>query len=232
MMNAHTDTPVLVGANHGATNLKLLARQAAAKTDRIESASRKIGVTLYSPEGKRLYLRCFEISQINFHYITVFARMKVADSEVERIEQELRTMLDSRLKRLNKALVDAEAKCTANGISQLATYDVEPLAFDAKVFSMLDRRLLELIEKVDQLMPMLETLCIDEVITPSQLLIEKSRNKNAVRGATKAIRIVRASLERKANTPTPITAPSPLAASDENSNDPVTDLVDAAAEHH
>ena len=198
-MNAHTDTPILVSTDHGATNRKLPARRAAAKTDRIESASRKVGVTLYSPECKRLYLRCFEVSQINFHYITVFARMKVADTKVERIEREMRTMLDNRLTRLNQALADAEAKCTANGISLLATYDVEPLALEARVFSMLDRRLLDLIEKVDQLMPILETLCIDEIITPSQLIIEKSKMKNAVRGAAKAVRIVRESLERRAN---------------------------------
>ena len=198
-MNSHAGIPILVSAEHSATNRKLLARQAAAKTDRIESASRKVSVTLSSPEGKRLYLRCFEITQINFHYITVFARMKVADAEVERIEQELRTMLDSRLARLNQALVDTEAKCMAHGISALATYDVEPLRFEAKVFSMLDRRLLELIEKVDQIMPMLETLCIDEAMTPSQLIIEKSRIKKAVRGTTKAARIIRATLERRAN---------------------------------
>lgn len=213
-MNSHADTPVLVSAEHSATNRKLLARQAAAKTDRIESASRKVSVTLSSPEGKRLYLRCFEITQINFHYITVFARMKVADAEVGRIEQELRTMLDSRLARLNQALVDTEAKCTAHGISALATYDVEPLRFEAKVFSMLDRRLLELIEKVDQLMPMLETLCIDEAVTPSQLLVEKSRIKKTVRGTTKVARMIRASLERRANTVLTPSAQLPAAAAD------------------
>ncbi|SFU61360.1 DUF1845 domain-containing protein [Pseudoduganella namucuonensis] len=226
-MNAQTDTPILVSTGHGATNRKLLARQSAAKTDRIESASRKVGITLCSPEGKRLYLRCFEISQINFHYITVFARMKVADTEVERIERELRTMLDSRLTRLNQALADAEAKCTANGISQLATYDVEPLAFEAKVFSMLDRRLLELIEKVDQLMPMLETLCIDEVITPSQLIIEKSKFKKTVRGAAKAARIVRGALEHRAN----LHAPVPATPEASTSTAPATSINEGAIAH-
>ena len=198
-MNSHADTPTIAIADHDATNRKLLARNVATKTEHIESASRKVPVALYSPEGKRLYLRCFEITQINFHYIIVFARMKISEQEVDKIELELRTMLDTRIARLNKALVETEAKCHAHGIASLASYDVEPLEFEAKIFSMLDRRLLELIEKVDQLMPMLETLCIDEAITPSQLIVEKSRIKNAVRGTTKAVRIIRASLERKAN---------------------------------
>lgn len=200
-MNSPANIPIIATADHDATNRKLRARNAAAKTDQIESASRKVPVTLYSPEGKRLYLRCFEITQINFHYITVFARMKISEQEVEKIELELRTMLDTRIARLNKALVETEAKCHAHGIASLASYDVEPLIIETKIFSMLDRRLLELIERVDQLMPMLETLCIDEAITPSQLLGEKSKIKRTVRGSTKAVRIVRATLERRGNPP-------------------------------
>ncbi|MES2260657.1 MAG: hypothetical protein V4724_19235 [Pseudomonadota bacterium] len=218
-MNSPAETPALAIAEHNAINRRLLARKVIAKTDHIESASRKVPVMLCSPEGKRLYLRCFEITQITFHYITVFARMKVSEQEVEKIELELRTMLDNRLARLNRALVDMEAQCAAHGITSLATYDVEPLVFDTKVFSMLDRRMLELIEKVDQLMPMLETLCIDEVLTPSQLLIEKSKFKNAVRGTTKAVRIIRVTLERHANA---ALAPAAVQASHQAEADPTS----------
>lgn len=218
-MNSHADTPAIFVADHDATNRKLLARNATAKSDQIESASRKVTITLCSPEGKRLYLRCFEITQIHFHYVTVFARMKIPEQEVARIEGELRTMLDNRIARLNQALVDAEAKCHAHGITSLASYDVEPLIFETKIFSMLDRRLLELIEKVDQLMPMLETLCIDEAMTPSQLIVEKSKIKKTVRGSTKAARLVRAALERRAN-PSPRTAAQPSATGHEEIGSP------------
>jgi hypothetical protein len=199
-MNLQAHTPTIVIADHDAANRKLLARKAAAKTDHIESASRKVAITLCSPEGKRLYLRYFEITQINFHYITVFARIKVSWQDVEKFEQELRALLDNGLTRVNQALVDTAAKCVASGVTSLATYDVEPLGFDAKVFSTLDRRLLDLIEKVDQLMPMLETLCIEEVLTPSQLIIEKLCFKKTVRGVAREAHIIRGSLERRANT--------------------------------
>jgi hypothetical protein len=215
--NSPTESSAVFDVNHGATNRRLLALKVIAKSDHIESASRKVSITLCSPEGKRLYLRCFEITQVNFHYITVFARMKVAEQEVERIEQEIRNMLENRLARANHALANMEAQCVAQNITSLATYDIEPLLFETKVFSMLDRRLLELIEKVDQLMPMLETLCIDEAITPSQLVIEKSKFKNMVRGAAKAVRIARATLQRRANTgiaSESVTAPSTTDAED------------------
>eukprot|EP01034_Spumella_vulgaris_P033252 gene33252-41030_t len=226
-MNSPAEIPSIINAEHGAINRRLLARKVITKNDHIESASRKVPVTLCSPEGKRLYLRCFEITQITFHYITVFARMKVSEQEVEKIELELRTMLDNRLARLNKALADMEAKCMAHGITSLATYDVQPLLFDTKVFSMLDRRMLELIEKVDQLMPMLETLCIDEVLTPSQLLIEKSKFKNTVRGTTKAVRIIRMAMERRANA-----ALAPATASGPNQADADSTLAHQALPPH
>lgn len=198
-MNSHAETTAIVGKDHDATNRRLLARKIVAKSDHIESASRKVPVTLYSPEAKRLYLRCFEVTQAHFHFITVFGRMKLPEQDVEKVEQDLRNMLDSRLAHLNQALVALEARCISHGITSLATYDIEPIVIETKVFSMLDRRMLELIEKLDQLMPMLETLCIDEVMTPSQLILEKSEFKLTVRGSARAAHIARATLEHRAN---------------------------------
>ena len=196
-VNSPTEAKLTIKADHGATNRKLLARQAAADLTRIESASRKISIHLSSPEGKRLYLRCFDITQMNLHFIAVFARMKLPGEDVDKVEQELRQLFDSRLAKLNQSLVDMEAKCQANGILDLATYDVEPMRIEAKVYSTLGRRLLEMIGKVDQLMPMLETLCIDEAISTSQLNIEKSRIKKNLRGVASATRMLRMGLERQ-----------------------------------
>ena len=200
-MNSPTEAKLSIKSDHGATNRKLLARQAAADLTRIESASRKISIHLSSPEGKRLYLRCFDITQMNLHFIAVFARMKLPGDEVDKVEQELRQLFDSSLARLNQSLVDIEAKCLANGITNLATYDIEPMLIEAKVYSNLGRLMLEMIEKVDQLMPMLETLCIDEAISNGQLNIEKSRIKKNVRGAASATRMLRMALEKRIAVP-------------------------------
>jgi len=197
IVNSPTEAKLTIKADHGATNRKLLARQAAADLTSIESASRKISIHLSSPEGKRLYLRCFDITQMNLHFIAVFARMKLPGEEVDKVEQELRQLFDSRLARLNQSLVDMEAKCQANGILTLATYDVQPMLVEAKVYSTLGRLLLEMIGKVDQLMPMLETLCIDEAISTGELNFEKSRIKKNVRGAASATRMIRMTLEKR-----------------------------------
>jgi len=201
IVNSPTEAKLTIKADHGATNRKLLARQAAADLTRIESASRKISIHLSSPEGKRLYLRFFDITQMNLHFIAVFARMKLPVEDVDKVEQELRQLFDSRLARINQSLVDMEAKCQANGILNLATYDVEPMLIEAKVYSTLGRLLLEMIGKVDQLMPMLETLCIDEAVSTSQLNIEKSRIKKNIRGAVSATRMLRMGLEKRIPAP-------------------------------
>jgi hypothetical protein len=97
IMNHPAPTHLIVTRDHGETNRKLLAKEGPADLTRVESASRKVNITLASPEGKRLYLRCFYVSQANFHFISVFGRMKLPAEDVDQVEQELRTMLDARI---------------------------------------------------------------------------------------------------------------------------------------
>lgn len=198
-MNHPAPTHLIVTRDHGETNRKLLAKEAAADLTRVESASRKVNITLASPEGKRLYLRCFYVSQANFHFISVFGRMKLPAEDVDKVEQELRTMLDARIALANQRIVAFEKLCHQHGITELASYDIEPLAIEAKVFSMFGRRLLELISKVDQLMPMLETLCIDEALSTSQLITEKSHIKKTVRAVTATTRALSLGLLKRIN---------------------------------
>ena len=198
-MNHPAPTHLIVTRDQGETNRKLLAKEAVADLTRVESASRKVNITLASPEGKRLYLRCFYVSQANFHFISVFARMKLPAEDVDKVEQELRTMLDARIALANQRIVAFEKLCHQHGITDLASYDIEPLAIEAKVFSMFGRRLLELISKVDQLMPMLETLCIDEVISTSELINEKSQIKKTVRAVTATTRALSLGLLKRIN---------------------------------
>lgn len=199
IMNHPAPTHLIVTRDHGETNRKLLAKEGPADLTRVESASRKVNITLASPEGKRLYLRCFYVSQANFHFISVFGRMKLPAEDVDKVEQELRTMLDARIALANQRIVAFEKLCHHHGITELASYDIEPLAVEAKVFSMFGRRLLELISKVDQLMPMLETLCIDEALSTSQLIAEKSQIKKTVRAVTATTRALSLGLLKRIN---------------------------------
>jgi hypothetical protein len=66
---------------------------------------------------------------------------------------------------------------------------VEPLTIDARVHSKCGRRYLELISKVDQLMRILETLVIDEVMSNAEMAARKAWAKRAVRAIGSAIRL-------------------------------------------
>lgn len=199
-LNSGTETrPSNTQDDHGETNVRLIAREVKADFRRVESASRKIRTVLQSPEGKRLYLRFFDAASLNMHFISVIAPINLPGAAVEAVVAKLEALVDKNTAALNEALVLAEQLCHHNGISDLATYDVEPLTIDARVHSKFGRRYLELIVKVDQLMQILETLVIDEAMANGEMAARKARAKRAVRAVGSAIRLARFELHKQIN---------------------------------
>lgn len=185
--------------DHGETNVRLLAREIRADFRRVESASRKIRTTLQSPEGKRLFLRFFNSASLNMHFISVIAPINLPASEVDAVVGRLEEMSEKGTVVLNEALVHAEQLCHRNGILDLATYDIAPLVVDARVHSKFGRHYLELICKVDQLMQILETLVIDEVMSNGEMAARKAKAKRTVRSLGSAIRLARFGLHKRIN---------------------------------
>lgn len=186
--------------DQGGINARILAKEAKTDFRRVEAASRKIPAVFGSPEVKRLFVRFFNSMQLNMHFISVMARARLPQEAVEKIESSLQEQIDKFTAEANKAIDGAEALCKANGIMNLASYDAEPLAIEAKVISKFGRRYLELMGKVDQLMPMLETLTIDEVIEIRELELRKSQFKRMVRQVAGAARNFKTGLQRRMNT--------------------------------
>lgn len=185
--------------DNGETNVRLLAREIKTDFRRVESASRKIRTTLNSPEGKRLFLRFFNSASLNMHFIAVIAPINLPSGEVEAVVAKLEELVEKSSALLNEALVHAEQLCHRNGIVDLATYDIAPLVVDARVHSKLGRHYLELICKIDQLMQILETLVIDEVMSNAEMASRKSKAKRAVRSIGSAIRQARFGLHKRIN---------------------------------
>lgn len=73
--------------DRSAINHKLLKRQSAAPLATIESAGRTVRMSLSSPEGKRLFLRFLDITQLHMHYVSKIARLSLPDPDVEAVEQ-------------------------------------------------------------------------------------------------------------------------------------------------
>ena len=193
------DGDATIRLDQGGINARILAKEAKADFRRVEAASRKIQTTLCSPEVKRQFVRHFNRMQLNMYLISVIARTKLPHAVIEEVEAALKAQLEKLHAEINEAIDGAEALCKVHGITRLATYDTEPLAIEAKVISSFGRRYLELMARVDQLMPMLETLAIDEVIEVTQLDLQKALAKKSVRQVAGAARNFAFGLRQRMN---------------------------------
>lgn len=196
---AMADGDATIRLDQGGINARILATQAKVDFRRVESASRKIQTSFYSPEVKRLFVRYLNSMQLNIYLISVIARTKLPHAVIETVEGALKERLEKLHAEVNEAIDSAEALCKVHGITRLATYDTEPLAIEVKVMSSFGRRYLELMTKVDQLMPMLETLAIDDVIEVAQLDLQKALAKKSVRQVAGVTRNFAGGLRQRMN---------------------------------
>jgi len=195
-------TPQIVRVDEGRVNERILAREAKVDYRRVEAASVKMPTRFASAEGKRLFVRVFATLQLNAHFISTMARTKLDHEEVAQAEGRLRERLDATSALLDKAIDGAEALFKAYGITVVATYDTQPLTLDVAVLSSAGRRYLELLGKVDQLMPLLQTLEIHEVITTREVDKQRAVAKRQVKGVATAARSLAAGLRKRMNAPT------------------------------
>jgi len=71
------DGDATIRLDQGGINARILAKEAKVDFRRVESASRKIQATFYSPEVKRLFVRYLNSMQLNTYLISVIARSKL-----------------------------------------------------------------------------------------------------------------------------------------------------------
>ena len=84
---------------------------------------------------------------------------------------------------------------------RVATYDTKALEIEVGVLSSSGRRYLEVLGKLDQLMPLLQTLEIHEVITTREVDKQRALVKRQVRGVATAARNFASGLRRRMNAP-------------------------------
>jgi len=114
------------------------------------------------------------------YFVSALGRTKLPHEYVEQIEQAVRNKLEEGTKELNQAIDGAELLFKNHSIESAATYDTVALEVEVGITSALGRRYFELIHKLDQLMPLLQTLEIEEVITEKQVEQQRSKFKRIV----------------------------------------------------
>ena len=189
----------IVKIDEGGVNARILAKEAKADFRRVEAASLKMPTRFTSAEGKRFFARLFNTLQLNTHFISVIARTRLDHDDVAKIEDSIRAQMDTVSESLNKAIDGAEALFKAHAITSTATYDTVPLDVEVHVLSSSGRRFLEVLGKLDQLMPLLQTLEIHEVITTQAVDIQRASLKRQVRDIANGARNFAMGLRRRMN---------------------------------
>ncbi|NTV70034.1 MAG: DUF1845 family protein [Azonexaceae bacterium] len=189
----------IVKVDEGGVNARILAKEAKADFRRVEAASLKMPTRFASAEGKRFFARLFNTLQLNTHFISVIARTRLDHDDVAKIEGTIRAQMDVVSENLNKAIDGAEVLFKAHAITSTATYDTVPLDVEVHVLSSSGRRFLEVLGKLDQLMPLLQTLEIHEVITTQAVDMQRASLKRQVRDIANGARNFAMGLRRRMN---------------------------------
>lgn len=189
----------IVKIDEGGVNARILAKETKADFRRVEAAGVKMPARFTSAEGKRFFVRLFSTLQLNAHFISVIARTRLDHDDIAKIEETIRGQLDAINDQLNQSIDGAEALFKTHGITSVATYDTVPLAVEVSVMSSTGRRFLEVLGKFDQLMPLLQTLEIHEVLSPKEVDAERAAIKRRVREVANGARSLAAGLRRRMN---------------------------------
>lgn len=193
-----SDTQI-VKRDEGGVNARILAKETKADFRRVEAASLKLRARFTSAEGKRFFVRLFNTLQLNAHFISVIARTRLDHDDIAKIETTIRAQIEAVNDNLNKAIDGAEALFKAHGIGSVATYDTVPLDVEVGILSSSGRRFLEVLVKLDQLMPLLQTLEIHEVISAQMVDTQRALLKRQVRNVANGTRSLATGLRRRMN---------------------------------
>jgi hypothetical protein len=174
----HMQENPLARMDQGEANRRILSnREHRADFRRVEAASLKRTTNLRSDVAKRIFYRCFYSVQANVFVVSTIGRVFLPEESVEEIEAALRARIEKATKEVNRAIDGAEALMKAHCISVTATFDTVPMQVEVGITSALGRRYYELVHKVDQVIPLLQTLEIEEVISLRELAAQRRRFK-------------------------------------------------------
>ena len=185
--------------DEGRVNERILAKEAKADFRRVEEAGIKYEIKLTSPEAKRLFVRCFLSFQLNVHFISTLARMKLPSEAVEKVEAALRAKLDEARREFDRAIDGAEALFKEHGITKIAIYQTVPLDLEVSVISSHGRRYFDLFSKLDQMMPILKTLEIEDLRSNGMVDKQRAAYKRLIIGVQSSARGFAAGLRRRMN---------------------------------
>lgn len=199
-MNEATPIEQLARMDAGEANQRILARiQYRADFRRVEAASLKRRVSIHSHEAKTALARAFMSLQESMYVISEVGRAKLTEEQVAAVEDSIRAKMDEIDKELNQIMDGAELLLRNQNIDTIASFDTKPLELEVSVISAQGRRYLDMILKLDRLIPLLATMGIWEVAKPREIAFRKSRAKRIVAGLASTARNLKLGMRRRMN---------------------------------
>lgn len=190
----------LARMDSGEANKRILSKlENRADFRRVEAASLKRTTRLQSHDAKTAFVRCFMSLQESMYVISEIGRTKLPEDAVEQIEEAVLKKMQEIDTELNQAFDGAELLLKNNGIETVATYETKPLEIEVGITSAMGRRYFEMIHKLDQLMPILATLSIEEVVKQREIAHKKSRVKRIVLAMASMTRNLKVGVRRRMN---------------------------------
>lgn len=190
----------LARMDEGEANRRILSKlERRADFRRVEAASLKRMTQLQSHEAKTAFVRGFMSLQESMYVISEIGRTKLPDEIVEQIEDAFLAKMEEVNGELNQAFDGAELLLKNNGIETVATYETKPLEFEVTIISAEGSDYLEMILKLDRLMPVLATLDIKRVVKKREIAHKKARLKRIVFGLASMARNLKIGVRRRMN---------------------------------
>ena len=108
-------------------------------------------------------------------------------------------LVDEAKREFDKAIDGAEALFKQHGITKVAIYQTVPLELEVSVISSHGRRYFDLFSKLDQMMPILKTLEIEDIRSNGMVDKERAAYKRLIIGLQSSARGFAAGLRRRMN---------------------------------
>jgi hypothetical protein len=148
---------------------------------------------------KRLYLRFFDVTSLNVHFIQVYCRTRLPHEMVVQAEGFLESAISKAVADVDGDIIRAQQLLDANGIRSLANYLAKPLRVDVRVLSPITNRYLDLFVKTDHLLRILETLQISGAIKIEDCDTRRAMLKRQARRIASSARNLSEGLRQRLN---------------------------------
>ncbi|HSF48857.1 MAG TPA: hypothetical protein VLA73_10905, partial [Burkholderiales bacterium] len=150
-----------------------------------------------------MYLRLFDVTSLNVHFIQVYCRSKLPHEMVAQAERFLESAILKTVTELDGDIVRAQQLLDGNGIRNLANYLAKPLRVDVRVLSSITNRYLDLFVKTDHLLRILETLQISGAIKIEDCDKQRAMLKRQLRRIASSARNLSDGLRQRLNALSP-----------------------------